>query len=91
MEENKIVETNVESNESNVIAEKPKKKGNAAFVLGIIGTSTGVLALLLIIGGFFFRGARSNMMNNIRNDRNGRIEERGGFNRDGNGCRAFWR
>jgi hypothetical protein len=84
MEENeKIV-----SEEVTIVQEKPKKKANAALILGIIGTSAGVLALLLIVGGFFFRGARSNMMNNFRDDRSERIEERGRFGNDGAFCRG---
>ena len=75
MEENK----NVDTNDNTVVQEKPRKKGNAALVLGIIGASAGVLALLLVILGFFFGSARSNMMNYYRDDRTGRIEERGSF------------
>lgn len=84
MEENK----KIDSEEVTIVQEKPKKKANAALILGIIGTSTGVLALLLIVGGFFFRGAKSNMMNNFRDDRSLRIEERGRFGNDGYFCRG---
>lgn len=84
MEENeKIV-----SEEVTIVQEKPKKKANAALILGIIGTSAGVLALLLIVGGFFFRGVRSNMMDNFRDDRSERIEERGSFGNDGSFCKG---
>lgn len=80
MEENK----NNVSEEVTIVQEKPNKKSNAALILGIIGTSAGVLALLLVICGFFFRGARSNMMDNFRDNRNERIEDRSGFGCDGN-------
>ncbi len=86
MEENK----NNVSEEVTIVQEKPKKKANAALILGIIGTSAGVLALLLIVGGFFFRG-RSNMMDNIRENRADRIEDRSGFGNDNNFCRGFRR
>lgn len=84
MEENK----KTDSVEVTIVQEQMKKKANAALILGIIGTSTGVLALLLIFGGFFFRGARFNMMNNFRDDRSLRIEERGRFGNDGYFCRG---
>jgi len=80
MEENK----KIDSEEVTIVQEKPKKKANAALILGIIGTSVGVLALLLIVGGFFFRGARSNMMDDMRENRSERIEDRSGFGNDGN-------
>ena len=80
MEENK----NIDSKENAIVQEQPKKKGNAALILGIIGTSAGVLALLLVVIGFFIGNARSHMMNFVDDDRNGRIEERGSFGNDGN-------
>jgi hypothetical protein len=80
MEENK----NNVSEEVTIVQEKPRKKANAALILGIIGTSVGVLALLLVIGGFFFRGARYNMMDNFRDNRAERIEDRSGFGCDRN-------
>ncbi|KAF0092665.1 MAG: hypothetical protein FD141_849 [Fusobacteria bacterium] len=82
MEENK----NIDSQEYTIVQEKPKKKANAALILGIIGTSTGVLALLLIACLLFFRGSGYNMMNNFRDDRSERIEERGGFGNSGGFC-----
>ncbi len=101
MEENK----NVESNENTNVQEKPKKKNNAALILGIIGTSTGALALLIILFGLFFGGARYNMMDDIRNDRagsinmmddyrngrTGRVEVRGGNNFNSDFCDGFGR
>ncbi len=87
MEENK----KIDSEEVTIVQEKPKKKANAALILGIIGTSAGVLALLLIVGGFFFRGARSNMMDNIRENRSECIEDRSGFGNDGNFNRGLRR
>lgn len=95
MEENK----NNVSEEITIVQEKPNKKANAALILGIIGTSVGGLALLLIVGCFFFGGVRSNMMNNFRYDgsnmmnnfrydRSERIEESGRFGYDGYFCRG---
>ena len=87
MEDNK---DNV-SEEITAVQGKPDKKSNAALILGIIGTSAGVLALLLVIGGFFYRGARSNMMDNLRDNRNQRIEDRSGSGCDRNFGRGFRR
>lgn len=78
MEENK----NIDSTESAIVQEKPKKKANAALVLGIIGTSTGVLALILVtimgIAGLLFGRNRVGMMG-LDDERNGRFEQRGGY------------
>lgn len=87
MEENK----NIESNENAVVQEKPEKKSNAALILGIIGTSTGVLALLIILVGLFFGGNRYNMMDDVRNGMHRNIEVRGGNNYDDSSCRGFRR
>ncbi len=87
MEENK----NVESTENTIVQVKPEKKRNAALILGIIGTSTGVLALLIILFGLFIGGHRNNMMNDFREDRPGRIEARGNYNNNGDFCRGFRR
>ena len=75
MEEN----MNIDSTENTIVQEKPKKKVNSALVLGIIGTSTGVLALILVtlmgIGGLLFgRNGIGRMA--LDDDTNGRFEQR---------------
>ncbi|MDD2371468.1 MAG: hypothetical protein PHQ32_05650 [Firmicutes bacterium] len=74
MEEDKIIE----SNQDAIVQEKPKKNSNAALILGIIGTSTGIVALMLLVGGFFFQGAGEHMIDNVSNDRASGIEVRMG-------------
>ncbi|MDD2371467.1 MAG: hypothetical protein PHQ32_05645 [Firmicutes bacterium] len=81
----------MEENKNTIVQEKPQKNSNAALILGIIGTSTGVLALLIILVGLFFGGARYNMMDEFRNDRSGIIEARGNNAYDSDFCGGFRR
>lgn len=54
-----------------------KKKANAGLILGIIGTTTGTLALLIVIlMGIAGIGARANLRDNLQDRREQIIENR---------------
>ena len=82
MEENQNIENNNPQQEQTQTAvhTEPvqiKKKANAGLILGIIGTTTGTLALLIVIlMGVAGIGARANLRDNLQDRRVQIIENR---------------
>ena len=85
MEENQNIQNNNPQQEQTQTAEaavhtepvQTKKKANAGLILGIIGTTTGTLALLIVIlMGVAGIGARANLRDNLQDRRVQIIENR---------------